>query len=250
MKRLLILALILLAPVSAQDHLEQVYGRENKRLDILVQWSPGQEIPELPPVIKFEPEKREAPPAEFPLSVRTTPKTPTMGYKSSNDADYTAWILNYNKSISLTQAEFISRTIQQKAQQHSIDPKLVVALVATESAFRNDARSPVGAQGLGQLMPGTAAMLGVSLPYDPSQNLDGTVRYLSTQLRRWGSPALALASYNAGPGAVQKYGGIPPYRETQEYVHYVLKLHQELKGLERQQQAVSRKRNSPGHWPE
>lgn len=114
---------------------------------------------------------------------------------------------------------------------------------AAESAFRRDARSPVGAQGLGQLMPGTAAMLGVTDPWDPSQNLSGTVRYLSRQLRRWDQDAsLALASYNAGPGAVQRYGGIPPYRETREYVSYVLGLHQELKSLERRRTTVSQKR--------
>ncbi|HIB66961.1 MAG TPA: lytic transglycosylase domain-containing protein, partial [Phycisphaerales bacterium] len=102
-------------------------------------------------------------------------------------------------------------------------------------------RSPVGAQGLGQLMPGTAAMLGVSQPYEPVQNLTGTVRYLSNQIRRFKSPALALAAYNAGPGAVQKYGGIPPYRETQQYVSYVLGLYEELKSFERRQTVVSGK---------
>ena len=130
----------------------------------------------------------------------------------------------------------------------SVPPPQVVALVAAESAFRRNARYPVGAQGLGQLMPGTAAMLGVSDPWDPDQNLSGTVRYLARQLRRWDQDAsLALASYNAGPGAVQRYGGIPPYRETQEYVHYVLKLKRELSKLQKRQTSVSKikaKRNT------
>lgn len=235
--RVLILVLLLLTgPLCAQEHLDSVYQRENERLDILLRWSPGSQAPVLPPVVKFEMEKVVPPSSRPPSSVER--KAPE---KNGLPRNYTTWIVNYNHAISLTEADSISRLIVKHTERHGVDPKLIVALVAAESAFRSDARSPVGAQGLGQLMPGTAAMLGVSRPNDPAQNLDGTVRYFSTQLRRWGSPALALASYNAGPGAVQKYGGIPPYRETQEYVRYVLKLHHQLESLERQQQAVSRR---------
>jgi soluble lytic murein transglycosylase-like protein len=238
MKRILLIITLLWAPLSAQEHLEAVYHRENTRLDMLLDWSPGDKRPVLPPIIKFDATK-------LAVQAKPAPVQSVQGIQreTSTPQNYTAWIVEYNRSISLGQADLISRMIVGKAQKQGIDPKLIVALVAAESAFRIDARSPVGAQGLGQLMPGTAAMLGVSRPYDPGQNLDGTVRYFATQLRRWGSPALALASYNAGPGAVQKYGGIPPYRETQEYVHYVLKLHRELESLERQQRAVSRNNN-------
>lgn len=95
--------------------------------------------------------------------------------------------------------------------------------IAVESAFNPDARSPVGAIGLGQLMPGTAETLGVD-PQDPEDNLRGSARYLLAQLESFGSADLALAAYNAGPEAVRKYDGIPPYAETEGHVAKVLRL--------------------------
>jgi Transglycosylase SLT domain len=97
---------------------------------------------------------------------------------------------------------------------------LFQSLVKQESAFNNAAISPVGALGFCQLMPGTAADLGVD-PSDPLQNLDGGARYLATQLNTFGRIDFALAAYNAGPGNVQKYGGIPPFEETQNYVRRI-----------------------------
>jgi len=95
--------------------------------------------------------------------------------------------------------------------------------IAVESAFNPEARSHVGAIGLGQLMPGTAETLGVD-PHDPEDNLRGSARYLLAQLENFGSAELALAAYNAGPEAVRKYGGIPPYAETEGHVASVLRL--------------------------
>jgi soluble lytic murein transglycosylase-like protein len=110
------------------------------------------------------------------------------------------------------------------AERYGLDPALILAVVDVESRFEARAQSPKGAQGLMQLMPGTAAELGVTDRLDPAANLDGGSRYLDALLRRYrGDLRKALAAYNAGPGAVARYGGVPPYRETQEYVRRVLR---------------------------
>ncbi|MEO0831641.1 MAG: lytic transglycosylase domain-containing protein, partial [Pseudomonadota bacterium] len=103
------------------------------------------------------------------------------------------------------------------------------ANIAVESAFKPTARSHVGAIGLGQLMPETAKALGVN-PHNPRENLHGSARYLLMQLRRFGSKELALAAYNAGPEAVQKHSGIPPYTETQNHVRKVMAIFASTRG--------------------
>ena len=116
------------------------------------------------------------------------------------------------------------------ARKHGIDPELVLAVVGVESAFKPEAVSPKGAQGLMQLMPGTAASLGVEDALDPEQNLDGGVRHLGSLLALYeGDLTRALAAYNAGEGAVTRHGGIPPFRETREYVRKVLERYQKAK---------------------
>lgn len=105
--------------------------------------------------------------------------------------------------------------------EHGIQPSVLAAVAKTESAFDPRAVSHAGAQGLMQFMPGTAAEMGVD-PWDPASSIDGAARYLTQNLRRFGSLELALAAYNAGPGAVQRYDGIPPFEETQAYVPKVL----------------------------
>jgi soluble lytic murein transglycosylase-like protein len=112
--------------------------------------------------------------------------------------------------------------ITAAAQQHGLDPALLAGLIKQESGFNPNAVSPAGARGLTQLMPGTAAGLGVTNPLDPAQAIDGGARYLRQQLDAFGGDITkALAAYNAGPGAVKKYGGVPPYAETQNYVRSV-----------------------------
>lgn len=115
------------------------------------------------------------------------------------------------------------------AASHGMDPDLVHAVVRAESNHNPNCVSSAGAGGLMQLMPATARHLGVSDRFDPAQNLDGGVRYLKAQMERFGDLRLALAAYNAGPGAVAQYGGIPPYRETQAYVPRVMRYYQERK---------------------
>lgn len=130
----------------------------------------------------------------------------------------------FNDDIEAEDAAGLAEMIEETAERYDVDPLLVTALVSQESAFHTDAVSPVGAIGLGQLMPYTAEDLGVN-PNDPAENLDGCVRYLAQNLDMWAHTddpvALALASYNAGPGAVSNYGGIPPYEETQNYVYII-----------------------------
>jgi soluble lytic murein transglycosylase-like protein len=112
--------------------------------------------------------------------------------------------------------------ITAAAQANGLDPALLAGLIKQESGFNPNAGSPAGARGLAQLMPGTAAGLGVTNVLDPVQSINGGAKYLKQQLDTFGGDiAKALAAYNAGPGAVQRFGGIPPYAETQNYVRAV-----------------------------
>lgn len=118
----------------------------------------------------------------------------------------------------------IQRMVSSACEKHKVDPKLVMAVIQQESNFNQNAISKAGAQGLMQLMPATAKSLGVNNAFNPEENINGGVKYLKTLLDRFnGNKILALAAYNAGPNAVDKHNGIPPYKETQNYVRNILK---------------------------
>jgi hypothetical protein len=125
----------------------------------------------------------------------------------------------------------VKEIIQAAAKRYGVDPTLVDAVVRAESGYNAKAISPAGAKGLMQLMPATAKSLGVSDAFDPAQNVDGGVQYLKAMLDKYdGDASLALAAYNAGPVAVDQYGGIPPYKETQNYVARVLNYRRQYGG--------------------
>ena len=118
--------------------------------------------------------------------------------------------------------EQLKQIARQKARDFGVNEDIFLRLIQKESTWNPKAKSEAGAQGLGQLMPDTAKEVGVSNPYDPVQSLTGSARYLAQQLKRFGNYEKALAAYNAGPGNVEHYGGIPPFAETQNYVKTIL----------------------------
>jgi soluble lytic murein transglycosylase-like protein len=116
------------------------------------------------------------------------------------------------------------------AREHEIEPALIKAVIAAESNFDPEAVSRKGAQGLMQLMPVTATRLGVEDPLRPTENVRGGTRYLRLMLDRYGDVERAVAAYNAGPAAVDRFGGVPPYPETQDYVRRVLTYYRHYHG--------------------
>ncbi|MFW5733680.1 MAG: lytic transglycosylase domain-containing protein [Oceanidesulfovibrio sp.] len=124
------------------------------------------------------------------------------------------------------------KLIQNAASSQSLDPLLVYCVAELESGFESAAVSPKGAQGLMQIMPATQRELGLFKPFDPAQNISAGARYLRWMLDAFKSVPLALAAYNAGPEAVRKYGGVPPYSETRRYVALIMSRYGRLKSLE------------------
>ena len=174
-----------------------------------------------------------------------SPQTGKTKYSISSEElvrIYAKAIKGFNSKLSNSQTDTIARSIIGFSLRYKLDPRLVCAVILAESHFRISATSRCGAQGLGQLMPSTAAGMGVNDAYDPVQNVYGSVRYVKGMLDRmsgnkqwndltWYDLALALAAYNAGPAAVKRHGGVPPYKETQNYVRRVTSIYKQLCGV-------------------
>ena len=148
-----------------------------------------------------------------------------------------------NKQHLAAKARAYQRTIQVYSRTYGVEEELIHAIVRQESCFNERAHSRAGAIGLMQLMPGTADMMKISNPWNPEQNIQGGVKYIGQMLRLFkGKKRFAIAAYNAGPGNVRKYGGIPPYRETKNYVKKVMAEYHRLKkqGLPKSRYALAR----------
>ncbi|EMY13264.1 transglycosylase SLT domain protein [Leptospira weilii str. Ecochallenge] len=122
----------------------------------------------------------------------------------------------------------LAEIIRKESEKNHLDPSLVQSVIKAESGFKTDAISPKGAIGLMQLMPSTANLLGVDDPSDPAENVAGGTKFLSDLLNKYKNLDHALAAYNAGPKAVDHYGGIPPYKETRNYVEKVKKFYRDF----------------------
>jgi hypothetical protein len=148
-------------------------------------------------------------------------------------ATYAAVLRTINPKLPLAKAQAYARSVMADAWRTHLDPRFIMSIVTVESRWRANAVSRVGARGLGQLMPATAATLGVNA-WNAADNLRGTSSYLKTLMNRFAgkrnATTLAIAGYNAGPRAVERFGGVPPYAETQRYVVKVLRVWKQLNG--------------------
>lgn len=187
-----------------------------------------------PQIIFFNESGRQNRADKSDLQVISIPKDSNQNKMKTSEPPVMVWEFesfdkktNYEKSYihkDIVVPNDIKAIVKEISLDFGLDPKFVLAVIEVESGFNPSAVSPAGAIGLMQLMPETANGLGVD-PWDVRQNIYGGIKYLRFQLDRFNSAELALAAYNAGPGAVIKYGGIPPYKETIFYVDIVMSIY-------------------------
>lgn len=143
----------------------------------------------------------------------------------------------------------VADVVEKSAARHDVDPLLVHSMISVESAYNTQAVSPKGAQGLMQLIPQTAQRFGVDNPFDAEQNIEGGVKYLKYLREMFKDDRLALAAYNAGEGAVMRHKGIPPYRETQQYVELVGKRYEQARRKDEAHKQAAAPPPAPGEEP-
>jgi len=172
---------------------------------------------------------------DIPFNVSEMPNLTKQLVQYDVEPQYSDVARHFNPNLSDDEARKIARSVLTFSMQtDTVDPRLVMALIAAESRFKPRAVSKKGAMGLAQLMPATVKSHGIRDAFDPVQNVYVCVKYLEREINRWRGRSnwldLVLASYNAGPGAVKKYGGVPPYSETKSFVYIVKKYYNDLRG--------------------
>jgi soluble lytic murein transglycosylase-like protein len=199
--------------MSAGSGLESIESRV-KQIEAMIQAMEGQKPEKLNPAAE---QKLEKP------NFKSFLQKPTQ--VNSSGATLTGRIESGLGSLT-ARAQAFQPMVEEYSAKYGVDKELINAVIRQESGFNPAAVSKAGARGLMQLMPGTAKSLGVQNPNDPRQNMDGGVRLLKQLLENYhGNIPLALAAYNAGPGAVKRHKGIPPYKETQNYVRNILAMY-------------------------
>lgn len=210
--------------IENYEAIENIYNRIQEILSIERQF-----------LSQLEPKIHKETNLEFLQELKKTKKqeetnsTPVLENQTSPSPNTQASELPKHTKPKILSKDYLSQIIEKEAQKKGLDPDLVKAIIKAESNFNPKAVSPKGAQGLMQLMPSTAEDLGIKDPFDPIQNIKGGTSYLKELSRIFRNRDHIIAAYNAGPATVKKYGGIPPYSETQTYVRKVNEFLENLK---------------------
>lgn len=223
---LLTASLIGLPPLSATEASDTINAALLPEPVKALKAAPAVETANLPAALQSVPAPRPAPPAATPASAVPAAPAQTIPKVLTTTRSAMAWLIDYDENLGKPQSPY-GDLIYEIAKRYSLNPHLVAALIHAESAFNPRALSRKGACGLMQLLPATASRFGLGKReiFEPSKNLEAGMRYIKWLSDRFnGDPVRVLAAYNAGEGAVQRHGGVPPYQETQKYVRKILGL--------------------------